>query len=153
MVFPKGITGFGPSLKGKDAPAMSEALLHSLVHFAAQMEGYRVAEIEPPRLDCNYYRAVLKGNAGQADVDLVFNAVYPYFAAIGGGSVWMQMEWVDAPAGLRGRLEPQFTYLPPELLQAAFSGNDLVELFPSEIKQIQYWETRTYGDAIFNGYD
>ena len=132
---------------------MSEALLHSLVHQAAQLEGYRVAEIEPPRLDCNYYRVKLKGSDGNADVDLVFNAIYPYFAAIGDGSAWMQMDWVDAPARLCTSLEPQFAYLSADVLRAEFAGSDLADLFPSELRQIQYWETRTCDDVIFNGYD
>jgi hypothetical protein len=154
MKLKKGITGFYNQRDKETTPAIDENLLKDRVHQITYSTGYKLANLQKPKTSSNYYKICYKQRQSDKHITVVINAHYPYFAGINPDNDWMNLQFVSLPTEIKGKLEEAgFIYLTPEFLNSLFDNKDIEELSESEIEQITYWKSKTFGEVIFNGYD
>ena len=153
MKLQKGITGFRKANGDQDYAQIDENELKKHAYHCGNLTEFRLEEILCPDASSNYFRLIYKHKITKQRIDIVINNQYPFYAGISSDSKWMQLQFVDLPQEIRMCLDEKFTYLNPKLLTTEFSDEDLTELSATEVDQIEYWDSKTYGEVIFNGYD
>jgi hypothetical protein len=153
MKFKKGITGFWAIVEKHPIPQIDEKKLKECAYMADFSTEFKLEDILTPDPVINYYKIFYRNRRTNEAVALVVNSHYPYYAAITIDSSWMQLTFVDLPDILKQLFDIEFEYLSVALLNSEFTKSDMSELFTDEIRQINYWKSKTYGEVIFNGYD
>ena len=149
----KGITGFRKVYEVENPTQIDEKKLKEFAHQCGNVTKFRLEEILRPNTSSNYYRLIYQHKITGQRIDLAINCQFPLYTGISSNSQWMQIRFVDLPAEIRTYFDPNFTFLEPEWLTTEFADEDLIELSEAEVDQIKYWESKTYGEVIFNGYD
>ncbi|PIE83997.1 MAG: hypothetical protein CSA07_04375 [Bacteroidia bacterium] len=120
------------------------------------VEGSFALVVTPPSASTNYYTLTFtrraKRSAASTQYVVLVNAVFPYYCGVEKDE-WMNLVFCDVIAELRPFLEKDFQYLSPGVLNAKLQADDLLELAKSEVDAVRYWESKTVGQVVFNGYD
>jgi hypothetical protein len=154
MKLKKGITGFYHRTEEETIQKLDRKSLKECAYTCDYSTNYRLKKLLNPDQTSNYYRISYKHAKKDVKIDVVVNSHYPYFAGIKPESSWMNLNFISLPEEIRQKFEEEgFIYLAPQVLSAHFDKNDLDELSESELQQIAYWKSRTFGEVIFNGYD
>jgi hypothetical protein len=154
MKLKKGITGFSNQWEREAIPAIDEKLLKDCVHQINHFTSYKLVNLQNPGTSSNYYKISYKHQHVKEQITIVINGCYPYFTGVNAHNDWLSLHFVPLPKEVTEKLEEAgFIYLTPEFLNSIFDNKDLDELSESEIEQITYWKSKTFGEVIFNGYD
>jgi hypothetical protein len=146
----KGITGFGHNG------------LHNLEFKILQLKRavlgdgkYKLLEIVEQHGSSNYLEICLEYRYKYRNekIKILINGQYGYSCCVEYKSKWMNLIFIDLKEDLIKKIHPIFSYLSPEYLNKRIDANDLDLLSDDERKQIKYWNSRTNGEIIFNGYD
>ncbi len=148
----KGITGF---FKKENIKKHTEIQIKDFIK-NIKFPYILIGEIESPNHSSNYYRfTILKQNKNEK-FDLLINSCFWIIAGIKSESSWMNLDFIDIDSNLSEQLTNQnaeLQILNKELLDSIIPEEEINILDKSEIDQIIYWKSETYGEIIFNGYD
>lgn len=149
VILKRGITGFSSpndNLEIKD-------LVTEVIRDLKFDRDFKVIEFIEVSQSCNYFRIKCESLANGDQMDIVINLNYPIYGGITKESSWMKLSFIELPDLLRKYFDENFKYLSKETLEVVVNEFDLVYLDEVERNQIKYWESKTFGDIIFNGYD
>nr|WP_294937880.1 hypothetical protein [uncultured Flavobacterium sp.] len=113
---------------------------------------YTVFKLDNSKIDSNYYRLKIINGITNQKFDILINSHYEYYCGINEESTWMKIEFIELPENLISSVV-DFEYLNPIQLSLEIQNQDLSQLTKFELKQIKYWNSKTFGEIIFNGYD
>lgn len=154
LILPRGITGF-TTVWGKSLPEVKrlevETLLEGLCKAVPEYVEFHIGE---PTQSDNYFTVGLI-DAKKRFSSFIINAHHRYAAVIDGKkSEWLKLTFVDFPVQLSTYLNANgFVCVSPEMASVRLTSKILSKLDPVEKEQTRYWETKTVGDVVFNGYD
>ncbi|WP_346882362.1 hypothetical protein [uncultured Algibacter sp.] len=152
---PKGITGFTSISDYFEVPKVSEELIvKSITDFTNLNNNYIFISINKPSQSNNYYSVTLLNKYENKKQIMLFNAHYNYFCTLEEEISWCEKVFGNITDSIVKHLEKlDFKYLSKLTLDKVALKSDLSELAFSEKEQIEYWESKTLGEIIFNHYD
>ncbi len=144
----EGITGFNCSdLEGL------EDKLELLKKIILSLGKYKINSIYDQSQSSNYIRIKLIDYLENKKIDLLINCQYGYSCCVTNESSWMNIKFTETPHILEKNVANIFPCLKPEYLNSKLNDMDIKILSKTEREQINYWESETKGEVIFNGYD
>ena len=146
MVLKKGITGFGhvSSLTINEINSVLEKIKYP----------YLYSNIIEPQVNNNYFCINIYNLNEKPNFKILINNTYYIIAGITMGSEWMNLHFIDLPNDFIKQIKgDEIIILNKSTLETKVPNNEINVLDDSEIKQINYWGSKTYGEIIFNGYD
>lgn len=150
LLLKKGITGIDSSEYASEEQ-IREYLKRFSYPYIPQTE-----KIEPPTPSNNYWRIPFVSNTNGYEFDLLINSSHWNLALVTKESKWMKLEFLpfkeDLYLQIRSVKDKGLPMI-PSLLKRNLKDYDLSDLGNEEIKQIEYWNSLTVGDIVFNGYD
>ncbi len=153
MKLQKGITGFRSYNCDDVLPSIAEHQIKSSV-YSIEYEGkFKIVAFQFPNAGNNFYRVKLHEVHRNNNFDLLFNRIYPYYCAVTNKSIEFGLEFVSLTNEIQKLIGSDFNYIDPDILNKRVSSVDITELNSAEIKQIEYWKSKSFGEIIFNGYD
>ncbi len=151
MILKKNVTGF---FDQSDTPTKVDLEeIKSIVYALEFTKIYKIKEFKEPEQNRNYFKITLLNLTTNDNVCILINGQYPYYCGVICGRNWMNNTFIELPSTLRNCLDTKFDFFTPADLNAVVNTIDLKELSNAELKQIQYWKSKTFGEIIFNGYD
>lgn len=151
MKLQRGITGFVQH--DMTPPKLIKSNIQKLAYNLSNSTSYELKEMIDPKPSSNYYQLIFEHRQKDKKIKMVINSQYPFYAGMTTDSTWMNSEFIDLPVEIKDLFDQNFTYLNPEYLNKEFSRCDLVDLSKDEIDQIMYWNSKKFGEVIFNRYD
>ena len=148
-ILKRGVTGFDPSLPVHD----SEAVLK--VFKLLQYPFVKNGALNGPHQSANYFRLTVLNTVEKDRFDVLINGRCWLMAGIKPESTWMQLQFIDLPISFK-KLFQSISFLKifdATVMNRTVPKKELECLGVTELKQITYWNSKTYGDIIFNGYD
>ncbi len=148
-ILPKGITGFW-RIGISPPPQIEKKEIERIVSEFKKLNLYRRITLLEPKVDSNYYVISLFSDVEKHHIGI--NSCYPYYCGIKKIDFPFN-EFYDLPKHIIQVINKYFEYLYVDFLNEKIKKEYLVLLDKSEIQQIEYWETETIGNIIFNNYD
>jgi hypothetical protein len=84
------------------------------------------------------------------------NIYYWIISSVTIESSWMNLEFINFDNQLKSQIlnfKPEIEILNVDILNLTASEIEIENLGKKEIEQIKYWNSKTYGEIIFNGFD
>ena len=153
MKLQNGITGFWTPGQDIPPPEIDLTRLQRLVSTLNDSGEYVLVGLADEQQSQNYVRYQFINAEGNQRFDMLVNVHYPVYCGVAENSSWMNLTFLELSEHFRSYFEPEFQYLNPQYLSTSFSQSDLSELNRTEVEQIKYWKSKTFGDIVFNGYD
>jgi hypothetical protein len=153
MNLKRGITGFSHLNENFALPAVNFSFVKSLAYQIYASANFNVLKISDMEISTNYYSVEMLDKMRNFKFAVLFNAQYPYYCGVTIESSWMKLSFIDLDLKIRNHFDKEFEFLAPALLNQTVNSKDLNDLSKTEKDQIKYWNSRTYGEIIFNGYD
>ncbi len=150
MILPKGITGFGKPITNVKNLS-TKTLLDELFQRIQKNHYFKLKEFKNPENSTNYYKLILLDNKNN-ELKILINSIFPFYCGVIDYE-WMQLQFVDLPQKVHSMFGELFFYTPITVLNQKVNIENIVNLDKYEINQINYWESQTIGEIIFNGYD
>lgn len=151
MKLRKNITGFADLADKQSKVELKE--IKSAIFSIEITKAYKISEIKEPGQSSNYFTVTLTDLRTNDTMGILINGQYPCYCGVTGDSSWMNLKFIELPLAVRNCMDKKFKYLTPTELYLTVDRNDLKELSESELRQINYWKSKTLGEIIFNGYD
>lgn len=148
----KGITGF---IKKENIKEHNQLEIHNLIK-GISFPYLLFGEIKEPNQSANYFRFTILHQTRKEKFDLIVNSCFWIMAGIKTESEWMNLEFIDIDSNLAEQLTKQnqeIQLLDKKILDSTVTEQEINNLDKSEIDQINYWKSKTFGEIIFNGYD
>ena len=101
----------------------------------------------------NFYRVEILDKMRNLKFAILFNAQYRYYCGVTIESSWMKLSFIDLDLKIRNHFDREFEFLSPVQLNQVANSEDLKDLSKTEIDQIKSWNSRSFGEIIFNGFD
>lgn len=150
LLLKKGITGIDSSEYASE-DEVREYLKRFSYPYIPQTD-----KIESPTPSTNYWRIPFESQKKEFEFDLLINSSQWNLALVTKESKWMDLEFLpfneDLYLQIRS-IKDKGLPMNPDLLKRKLKDYDLSNLGEGEIKQIEYWNSQTIGDIVFNGYD
>jgi hypothetical protein len=151
-ILKKGITGFD---KPKGINEHSIAELENLIK-NIKYPFVKIGEIKNPNESSNYFRLSLINQIENTRFDILLNIYYWVISSVKVESNWMNLEFLEFDNQLKNQIlnfQTEIQILDVDILNQKVSRIEMDNLGKTEIEQIEYWDSKTYGEIIFNGYD
>lgn len=104
----------------------------------------------------NFYQIKINHQKTKQDFYLIVNSAYLIFACVEKNRCF-DLKFIDFPVELISQLKAEVNssliLLNPKELNKKVEVSDLELLGESEIKQINYWKSKTLGEIVFNCFD
>lgn len=104
----------------------------------------------------NFYQIKINYQKTKQDFYLIVNSTYLIFACVEKNRCF-DLKFIDFPIELISQLKAEVNsgliLLNPKELNKKVDVSDLELLGESEIKQINYWKSKTLGEIVFNCFD
>ncbi|MBW1619097.1 MULTISPECIES: hypothetical protein [Empedobacter] len=104
----------------------------------------------------NFYQIKINYQKTKQDFYLIVNSTYLIFACVEKNRCF-DLKFIDFPIELISQLKSEVNssliLLNPKELNKKVDVSDLELLGESEIKQINYWKSKTLGEIVFNCFD
>ncbi len=142
----KGITGFGtiPPLTMEDVKGILKNIQYP----------YTCTNIVAPQTSNNYYCIDVCDKRNEHYFKLLINSCFRIVAGITAESEWMNLDFINLPNDLIEQISGSDTVIMDKRkLQAKVPKEELALLDKTEMEQVKYWQSKTYGAIIFNCYD
>ena len=151
-ILKKGITGF-------DKP--NEINEHSITEIESLIKNIKypfvkTGEIKKPNESSNYFRISLINQVENKRFDILLNIYYWIISSVKAQSNWMNIEFLEFDKQLKNQIlnfQTEIQILDLNILNQEPTKIEKKNLGKTEIEQIDYWDSKTYGEIIFNGYD
>ncbi len=153
MKLKKGITGFWHLTNDIPAPSIAISTIKSLLAQLEADSNYVVTAITDVEINNNYFTIGIVDRAKNLKFNILVNAQYPYYCGTTSESSWMNLSFIDLDYGIRFFFDKELEYVSPTQLNKEYATNDLKDLSQTEIEQIDYWGSKSFGEIMFNGYD
>jgi hypothetical protein len=141
-----GITGFG------QIPSLTITEIKNVINKIKYP--YICQNITEPQINNNYFSADVRNTFNGRSFKLLINDCYYFIAGITMENRWMELNFIDLPDDFICQIKNDaIVILNKNILDKNVPNNELKILGKEEIKQINYWKSKTYGEIIFNGYD
>ena len=149
-VLSKGITGFN---KPKD---LKQHAIEEIEHLIKSIKYpfVIIGEIKSPNETTNYYRISIKNKIENNSFDVLLNMYFWILSSVKPASSWMNLAFLEFDTQLKKQIinhNIEVNILGLEILNQEASINELEILGKAEVQQVEYWESKTYGEIIFNG--
>jgi hypothetical protein len=151
-ILKKGITGFD---KPKEINEHSIAEIENLIK-NIKYPFVKTGEIKKPNESSNYFRISLINQIDNNRFDILLNIYYWIISSVKAESNWMNLEFLEFNNQLKNQIlnfHTEIQILDVGTLNQEASRIEKENLRKTEIEQIEYWDSKTYGEIIFNGYD
>ncbi|OWP83025.1 hypothetical protein BWK59_12710 [Flavobacterium davisii] len=149
IVLPKGITGFTSINDFFEIPKINK----DSILFKIEVLSTSLIDFEIPTSDRNYYCLTFIAKKDQKKYIVLFNSHFNFFAGVDKID-WMEKEFINLPDFIVQHFEENnFRYLNKDFLMNTLTKDILKNLAKIEIEQIDYWESSTVGEIVFNEYD
>ncbi len=149
MKLQKGITGLG-----SEPTFVMEDLVNVLKNIKQPF--VKIGDIHRPNESTSFYQVKLKNVKNDEEFYLLMNSTYMIFACVNKNRCF-DLNFIDFPTDLITQIKANFKssviLLNPKDLIRKIEQHDLEFLSESEMKQINYWKSKTVGEVIFNCYD
>ena len=146
MIIKKGITGFGNVLSIKKDEINS--ILKTIKY------PYTYSNIIEPQPNTNYFAIDIQNKLTGTNFKLLINSIYTIIAGVTMESKWMELQFINLPEDFIEQIHNnEIIILNKEFLKQDMPEEELKLLDNNEIKQIQHWNSKKYGEILFNGYD
>lgn len=151
-ILKRGVTGF-------DKP--NEINEHSILEIENLIRNinypfFKIEQIRKPNQSSNYFRISIINQKENTRFDILLNIYYWIISSITIESNWMNLEFINFDNQLKSQIlnfKPEIEILNVDILNQTASEIEIENLGKKEIEQIKYWNSKTYGEIIFNGYD
>lgn len=153
MKLEKGITGFWKEGKDRFPTQIDEKKMKECAYRCDRSTNFKLKKILNPDSTSNYYKLLFINKTTLQELNVIINSSNPFYAGLISDSKWMNLKFIDLPSEIKACFDQHFTYLDPISLAEKLTTEDLSSLSQSEANQIRYWDSKTYGEVIFNGYD
>ncbi len=153
MKLKKGITGFWNLIHDKPAPSINQSTFLSSVNEINKSSDYHITAVLDVQVSNNFFTLKIVNKIKNLKFSILINAQYPYYCGVTAESSWMNLNFIDLESKIRVYFDKKFDYLSPNQLNKNVVLTDLKDLSPTEIDQINYWNSESFGQIIFNGYD
>ena len=149
MKLQKGITGFEAN-----SSFDQEQLVSILKNIKKPC--LKEGDLIKPNESSNFYQQKIKDEKSKKEFYLLINSTYLIFSCVENSRCY-DLRFIDFPIELISQLKQEVNSSiivldRKELLQNV-SKEDLTELGESEVKQINYWNTKSLGEIVFNCFD
>ena len=149
MKLQKGITGFEAN-SSFDQEQLVSILKNIRKPFLKE------GDLIKPNESSNFYQQKIKDEKSKKEFYFLINSTYLIFSCVENSRCY-DLRCIDFPIELISQLKQEVNSSiivldRKELLQNV-SKEDLTELGESEVKQINYWNTKSLGEIVFNCFD
>lgn len=145
----KGITGFDTE-STFDLTQLNAVLSNITQPYLKQ------GELKKPNESSNFYQQKIKDERTKKEFFLIANSTYFIFACVE-NSRCFDLRFIDFPIDLitqlKATVNSDLVVLNRKEALESVETSDLKDLAESELKQINYWKSKTVGEIIFNCYD
>ena len=151
-ILKKGITGFD---KPKEINEHSITEIENLIK-NIKYPFVKSGEIKKPNESSNYFRISLINQIENNRFDILINIYYWIISSVKTESNWMNLEFIEVDTQLITQIlnfRSEILILNVDVLNQKASKIEMENLGKIEIENIEYWDSETYGEIIFNGYD
>jgi hypothetical protein len=151
-ILKKGITGFD---KPKEINEHSIAEIENLIK-NIKYPFVKSGEIKKPNESSNYFRISLINQIENNRFDILINIYYWIISSVKTENSWMNLEFLEVDNQLITQIlnfRSEILILNVDVLNQKASKIEMENLGKIEIENIEYWDSETYGEIIFNGYD
>ncbi|MGV0924383.1 hypothetical protein [Empedobacter tilapiae] len=104
----------------------------------------------------NFYQVKIKNEKTKQEFYLIINSTYLIFSCIEKNRCF-DLKFIEFPIDLitqlKNHVNSSLILLNPKELNKKVDANDLELLGEIELKQINYWKTKTLGEIVFNCFD
>ena len=153
-ILKRGITGFDKPIEIKEH---SEQEIKEFLKCISIPYNYiKTYKIESPHESSNYFRISMINQIKNDRFDILLNTYYWVISSVKIESNWMNLEFLEFDNLLKNQImnvKPNIEILNVDILNQNASEIEKENLGKTEINQIEYWNSKTYGEIIFNGYD
>jgi hypothetical protein len=152
IILKKGITGFD---KPKEINEHSITEIENLIK-NIKYPFVKIGEIKTPNESSNYFRISLINQIENLKFDILINIYYWVISSVKFESNWMNLEFLEFDNQLKNQIlnfQTEIQILDVNILNQEVSKIEKENLGKTENEQIEYWDSKTYGEIIFNGYD
>lgn len=151
-ILKKGITGFDKPKEINEHTAAEIKNLITHIQYPFVVSG----EMKPPNESSNYFRLSLINQMKNNKFDVLLNMYYWVMASVKTESGWMHLDFLEFDNQLKEQLlnfKPEIEILNLATLNEKPPEIEKEKLGKTEMEQIEYWKSKTYGEILFNGYD
>ena len=154
LILPKGVTGFTSFRENFELPELTEEILSKVLDDLELRTSFKRIGVMEPTHDTNYYSVFLKNNENKKLL-LLFNGHHPYYASItttrvNGVASYLESVCQEVYEVLD---DNGFVFLSKEILNTKINNTILRNLTKAELEEIEYWQSETIGEVVFNRYD
>ncbi|MGV0980283.1 hypothetical protein [Empedobacter falsenii] len=149
MKLQKGITGFDatPNYTTEDLEKILKRINYPFI---------KTEVVLKVNDSSNFYQIKINHQKTKQDFYLIVNSTYLIFACVEKNRCF-DLKFIDFPVELISQLKAEVNssliLLNPKELNKKVEVSDLELLGDTEIKQINYWKSKTLGEIVFNCFD
>lgn len=149
MKLQKGITGFDatPNYTTEDLEKILKGINYPFIKTEIVLKANDSS---------NFYQIKINHQKTKQEFYLIVNSTYLIFACVEKNRCF-DLKFIDFPVELISQLKAEVNssliLLNPKELNKKVEVSDLELLGESEIKQINYWKSKTLGEIVFNCFD
>lgn len=147
-----GITGFNKpkNIQQHSINAMENLLKNIKYPFVNN------SEIQLPNNNTNYFRIAFINQIENSKFDVLINQYYWIMCGVKTDSEWMNLQFLELDNQFKNQIqnfEPKIQILDVVTLNHEIEETEKANLGKTEIEQMEYWNSKTYGEIVFNGFD
>lgn len=151
-ILKKGVTGFDKPMHIQEHSNIAiEDFVRCITH-----PFMKIGEILLPDGSSNYFRIHIVHKVQNKKFDILLNQYYWIVACVTSDSTWMNLNFLEFDTQIKNQIlsyHSEIEVLNGSFLMQEVSRLAMESLGTTEKEQIEYWEAKTYGQILFNGFD